>query len=201
MKNNKKIKDSISYILKKGGFKYALIGVVFLMFVLLILPSGLPAIIFNSMNEQEYYCVKDDNDFYNTRNKKIGSPIQDASFAQTDDTEVDENVLNNISKLDFTPILLDEGKISIYLKNYNIDDETSNLCIDYLNNDKKDIVIKNINKNFYKLNNDKHTLVYIRTENEKSNLYYHDFSKENLICENVVSFYTDDDFKNIYYNQ
>ena len=86
MKNNKKIKDSISYILKKGGFKYALIGVVFLMFVLLILPSGLPAIIFNSMNEQEYYCVKDDNDFYNTRNKKIGSTIYDASFAQTDDT-------------------------------------------------------------------------------------------------------------------
>ena len=201
MKNNKKIKDSISYILKKGGFKYALIGVVFLMFVLLILPSGLPAIIFNSMNEQEYYCVKDDNDFYNTRNKKIGSTIYDASFAQTDDTEVDENVLNNISKLDFTPIILDEGKISIYLKNYNIDDETANLCIDYLNDDKKDIVIKNINKNFYKLNNDKSTLVYIRTENEKSNLYYHDFSKENLICENVDSFYTDDDFKNIYYNQ
>ena len=200
MNENKKIKDSFSYILKKGGFKFALIGVVFLMFVLLILPSGLPAIIFNSMNEQEYYYVKDDNDFYNHRNKKIGSSIYDASFAQTDSVDVDETTLNNLSKLDFTPIFIDEKKISIYLKNYNIDDNTANLCIDYLNDDASDIIIKNVDKDYYKLNKEKNCLVYIRTESDKNALCFHDFSKETLICDNVNSFYTDDNFNNIYYN-
>ena len=200
-KDNKKIKDSISYILKKGGFKFALIGVVFLIVVLFILPFSLPAIIFNSLNEQEYYYVKDDNNLYNNRNKQIGTSIYDASFAETENIDVDETTLNNISKLDFKPIIIEDKNISIYLKNYNVDDASVNLCIDYLDDSKTDIIIKNIDKEFYKLNNKNDGVLYIRTESGKKNLYKHDFSNETLISENVNSFYADDSFENIYYNK
>lgn len=201
MNKEPKVKNSISYILKKGGFKFALIGVVFLIVVLFILPNSLPAIIFNSLNEQEYYYVKDDNNLYNHRNKEIGTSIYDASFAESENTDVDEITLNNISKLDFEPINIEDKNISIYLKNYNIDDKTVNLCIDYLDDTKEDIVIKNVDKDFYKVNKDFDKLVYIKQDGDKKNLYLNDFINEIKLCDNVSNFYADDDFNNIYYNK
>ena len=173
---NKKIKDSATYKVKKGGFMITLVLVVLLILVFIILPNSLPAIIFNSTHNIEYYYVKDDNDFYNTKAKKIGERIFDRSFAESEDIEVSEKDLVGLSRLDFNPIYDEKNEMSIYLKNYHIDTDEADLIIDYLNDDKEDIVIKNIDKNFYKINNTNDKLVYIKNVNDNKNLYINKFN-------------------------